>query len=136
MAAGRPRRKLEDLTPEQRTKAESVLERWHSPETRAADVADREALAEEYRRTGAIETTGELYDVDLLLRLRQLLRQLKEHRERAGLNLATISERSGIDLAALSRLENGIGNPTFTTLSRYAKAVGVVLKVDYEVVGQ
>lgn len=36
-----------------------------------------------------------------------------------------MAERSGIDKAALSRLENGVhGNPTVDTLMRYAAAVG------------
>jgi len=51
--------------------------------------------------------------------------QLKRERERRGLSLADVSERSGLDKGMLSRLENGkIMNPTQTTLWRYADAVG------------
>jgi DNA-binding phage protein len=57
--------------------------------------------------------------------LRQVLAALRAERERQGLSLADINERSGIDRAALSRLENNEdANPTLTTLERYAEAVG------------
>jgi len=57
--------------------------------------------------------------------LRQVLAALRAERERQGLSLADIQERSGIDRAALSRLENNEeANPTLTTLERYAEAVG------------
>ncbi len=50
---------------------------------------------------------------------------LKRVREAAGLTLAEVSRRCGIDQPALSRLENGHNqNPTLDTLWRYAAAVG------------
>ena len=55
----------------------------------------------------------------------ELLRHLKASREAAGLTLADVSARCGIDQPALSRLENGhTPNPTLDTLWRYAAAVG------------
>jgi transcriptional regulator with XRE-family HTH domain len=49
--------------------------------------------------------------------------------------LAVVAEASGLDKAALSRLENGkFLNPTMSTLWRYARAVGVELKLDAHVV--
>jgi len=57
--------------------------------------------------------------------LRQVLAALRGERERQGLSLADINERTGIDRAALSRLENNeSANPTLATLERYAEAVG------------
>lgn len=57
--------------------------------------------------------------------LRQVLAALKAERQRQGLSLADINERTGIDRGALSRLENNEdANPTLTTLERYAQAVG------------
>ncbi|MEM6471877.1 MAG: helix-turn-helix transcriptional regulator [Planctomycetota bacterium] len=57
--------------------------------------------------------------------LRQVLSALRAERERQGLSLADIHERTGIDRAALSRLENNEeANPTLATLERYAEAVG------------
>ena len=50
---------------------------------------------------------------------------LRRARERAGLSLAEVTLRSGIDSPALSRLENGLNpNPTLATLARYAQALG------------
>ncbi len=57
--------------------------------------------------------------------LRQALAALRAERERQGLSLADINERTGIDRAALSRLENNEdANPTLVTLERYAEALG------------
>ncbi len=57
--------------------------------------------------------------------LRQVLAALRAERQRLGLSLADIYERTGIDRAALSRLENNEdANPTLTTLERYAEALG------------
>jgi DNA-binding XRE family transcriptional regulator len=59
------------------------------------------------------------------IELRLALEALKKAREAAGLSLADVAERSGIDKAALSRLENGVhNNPTVDTLMRYAAALG------------
>ncbi len=62
--------------------------------------------------------------------LRQALAILRAERERQGLSLADINERTGIDRAALSRLENNEeANPTLATLERYADALGKQLVV-------
>jgi DNA-binding XRE family transcriptional regulator len=59
------------------------------------------------------------------IELRLALAELKRVREAAGLSLADVAARSGIDKAALSRLENGVhDNPTVETLMRYASALG------------
>jgi ribosome-binding protein aMBF1 (putative translation factor) len=59
------------------------------------------------------------------LSIRQAVFALREAREKAGLSLADIAERSGIDKGALSRIETGQhNNPTVSTLSRYARALG------------
>jgi XRE family transcriptional regulator, regulator of sulfur utilization len=51
--------------------------------------------------------------------------ELKRQRDERGLSLTDVSERSGLDRALLSRLENGkILNPTMATLWRYADAIG------------
>jgi transcriptional regulator with XRE-family HTH domain len=53
---------------------------------------------------------------------------LREERERQGLSLGDVAKRSGIDKAALSRLEGGQHlNPTWNTLTRYAAALGKAL---------
>jgi hypothetical protein len=63
----------------------------------------------------------------------ELIRQLKASREAAGLTLADLSARCGIDQPALSRLENGhTPNPTLDTLWRYAAATGKRLVLSAE----
>lgn len=62
------------------------------------------------------------------LDLRAMLALLKRHRERQGLSLADIAQRSGMDRAAVSRLETGVYlNPTIDTVYRYADAVGAAI---------
>jgi len=57
--------------------------------------------------------------------LQSLLRDLKAAREAKGLSLADLTERTGMDRSALSKLETGQRpNPTIETLVRYAEAVG------------
>jgi DNA-binding XRE family transcriptional regulator len=59
-----------------------------------------------------------------------LLMQLKAAREAKGLSLADLTEMTGMDRSALSKLENGQrANPTIETLVRYAEAVGKRLVV-------
>ena len=60
----------------------------------------------------------------------QLLKQLKAAREAQGLSLADLTDRTGMDRSALSKLETGQRpNPTIETLARYAEAVGKRLLV-------
>jgi DNA-binding Xre family transcriptional regulator len=62
--------------------------------------------------------------------LRSLLAELKAFRERSGITLADVSERTGMDPAAVSRLETGrTPNPTVETLERYTVALGKRLMV-------
>ncbi len=53
------------------------------------------------------------------------LQALKRERQRSRLSIADVAERSGLDRAVVSRLENGKqDNPTVATLMRYAAAIG------------
>jgi ribosome-binding protein aMBF1 (putative translation factor) len=57
--------------------------------------------------------------------LHDALKLLKAERQRLGLSLAELSERTGIERPNLSRLENEAeANPTIATLTRYADALG------------
>ena len=59
-----------------------------------------------------------------------VLKQLKATREAKGLSLAEMTELTGMDRSALSKLETGQRpNPTVETLVRYAEAVGKRLVV-------
>ena len=73
-------------------------------------------------------TTGEgempYHNGAAMLAVRLALR-LKEIREAKGMRIEEVSERSGLDLETLTRLETGrISNPKIDTLYRYALAVG------------
>jgi ribosome-binding protein aMBF1 (putative translation factor) len=109
----------------------------------AADTAREKALREKYQRqrptlaelvaSGDYEppvSQGGYWD------LMNVLAALRKAREAAGLSLADMKRRTGIDRAALSRLENAVtDNPTIEILSRYAGALGkrlVVKIVDAE----
>ena len=62
--------------------------------------------------------------------LQKLLLQLKAAREAKGLSLADLTELTGMDRSALSKLETDQrANPTMETLVRYAEAVGKRLVV-------
>lgn len=75
-------------------------------------------IARHHQRMAALERIGEL------------LKQLRSARERRGLSLTEISERSGVDESALSNLENGeMSDPTVETLVRYADAIGMRLEL-------
>jgi DNA-binding Xre family transcriptional regulator len=63
-----------------------------------------------------------------LMFIHQVMASLKKERERQGLTLAELSTRTGIDQAALSKLETGSNsNPTLETLYRIALALGKVI---------
>jgi DNA-binding XRE family transcriptional regulator len=67
----------------------------------------------------------------------ELLRQLRTAREERGLSLAELTELTGMDRSALSKLETGQRpNPTLETLIRYAEAVGKRLEVSLVDAGQ
>ena len=62
--------------------------------------------------------------------LRALVGELRKAREAQGLSLADVQQATGIDRAALCRIETGEnGNPTVNTLLRYARAIGRKINV-------
>lgn len=99
-----------------------------TPEDRARHKAIREKFQKERPTPQELIASGEYTDpiphgVGMTLRI--ALHELKKAREAAGMSLADVAEKSGIDKAALSRLENGVhDNPTVETLMRYPAAVG------------
>ena len=62
--------------------------------------------------------------------LQDVFTELKAAREEKGLSLADLTDLTGMDRSALSKLETGQrSNPTVETLVRYADAVGKKLVV-------
>jgi predicted transcriptional regulator len=98
------------LTPEEAAKYKTIREQV------AAELP--ELVARHHERTASLD------QVD------KLLKQLRAAREEHGLSLADITDRTGMDRSALSKLETGQRpNPTVETLVRYAEAVGKRLVV-------
>lgn len=105
-------RKHVEWTEEDRARHRAIREKFK----------DRPTI-EQLRERG--ELSGETMPLGDYLELRLLLRALRETRKQLGLSLSDLSERSGIDPAVLSKLENGRQeNPTVATLGRYATALG------------
>jgi DNA-binding XRE family transcriptional regulator len=98
------------LTPEEVAKYKAVREQ----------VAEElpELIARHHERSASLD------------QLHELLQHLKATREAKGLSLADLTELTGMDRSALSKLETGQrANPTVETLVRYAEAVGKRLVV-------
>lgn len=99
------------------------------------------ATREKYKHRPSLESlvaSGEYTTMThgAMLSLLELAAAIKERREHLGMSLADLSKATGIDRSALSRLENGqVENPTYHTLERIAKSLGVRLKFTFEQVG-
>jgi DNA-binding phage protein len=97
-----------------------------TPEEAARYKAIREQVAEELPDL----MTRHHERMATLDHLQELLGQLKAAREAKGLSLSELTELTGMDRSALSKLETGQrANPTVETLVRYAEAVGKRLVV-------
>jgi DNA-binding phage protein len=66
---------------------------------------------------------------------RELVAALRAERERQGLSLADVAERTGMDRGAIHKLEIGLNsNPTHSTLTRYASALGTRIEWHLETI--
>ncbi len=125
---GRPQKRMgqgaSESTADCAHREDAIEERYRQrPSLRAlfeSGQIDREAYeqAERLRAAGPLARTS-----------RTLIAALRAEREPQGLSLADIAERSGMDRAAIHKLEIGVSrNPTLATLNRYAEALGVQLE--------
>ena len=114
-----------------RENRQTAEERVREQSLRAKLQKERPSL-EDLVRSGecdpdAVMTMGMYFDVQ------RALQALKRERQRSGLSISAVAERSGLDRAVVSRLENGKqDNPTVATLMRYAAAVGKRFLWSYE----
>jgi DNA-binding Xre family transcriptional regulator len=96
--------------------------------------ADRERYQHEKPTPEQLLAEGghkEFVSLGELILLHGLMATLKKERELQGLTLADLSLRTGIDQAALSRLESGKNaNPTVQTLFSIAIALGKLIVCD------
>ena len=120
----RTRLAYEALSPEGKAQVDAHRKRRYEQEGLEAEVRDREIILEELRTTGTVAPNKDGAWPRDEARLVAFVRDLRRRREEAGMTLAEVAERTGIDQPALSRLENGKGNPTARTLSRYCRALG------------
>lgn len=96
------------------------IERELTPAERAYELAERDK-PEILKRAAEIKREHEA----ALRPLREALRAMREEREAQELSLADIQDRTGMSRSALCRMENDLnGNPTVSTLPRYADALG------------
>jgi DNA-binding XRE family transcriptional regulator len=108
------------------TKRRITRDRRLTPEEAAKYKTIREQVAEELPDLIARHQER----MAILDQFHTLLEQLKAAREEKGLSLADLTELTGMDPSALSKLETGQRpNPTVETLVRYAEAVGKRLVV-------
>lgn len=116
-------KKYEDLTPEQQAAVDAYRAGRKATGALEKEIAVREEIRKEYPPAAL--------DPDTLA----FLTAMRAERERRGLSLTDVAERSGIDRATISKLETGkIPNPTIATLRKYSEAVGVELKLVAEAV--
>lgn len=126
--------RLSDLPPEKRAKVEAALARARTPEARA----EEQAIRATYADRPSVQKMVERGDLDpetvtagnVRYALLRSVAALREAREARGMSLADVSQRSGIDRAALSRLENEHNiNPKLETLGRYAGSMGLEIGI-------
>jgi DNA-binding XRE family transcriptional regulator len=105
------------LSAEQQATIKAIRERSKTDRPGPDELIDRGELDELVPQAQYIE-------------LRALTVRLRDIRQRMGLSLTDLSERTGLTRAAISRLETGWNlNPTLETLFRYTEALGVGLRL-------
>jgi DNA-binding XRE family transcriptional regulator len=109
----------------------TVEERTHERTVREQFQKERPSLADLVRDDecdpDAVMTMGMYFD------FQKAIQALRRERNRCGVSIGEVAERSGLDRAVVSRLENGKqDNPTVATLMRYAAAVGKRFLWSYE----
>lgn len=100
------------------------------------DRARHQAIRETFKGKPSIdqlvargELSGNPMSLGTYVNLRLLVGNLRQWREQVQLRLSEVAERSGMDKAMLSRLENGhVANPGIETISRYLDALDKVLE--------
>ena len=60
-----------------------------------------------------------------------MMQAIVDARKRSNLTQKELAERTGIDQADISKLENGNANPTLAVLKRLADGMGMVLKLEF-----
>lgn len=102
--------------------------RVQTPEQEAAEAVIHERFQKEKPTLQSLVDSGDIGQVFTMGEYWELCKTfaaLKALREKQSLSISDLAERTGMDRAMISRLENGlIDNPTLATVTRYAKALG------------
>ena len=99
-------------TPEQEAAERTLRDQFQKDRPSLQELVDRGDI-------GQVFTMGEYWE------LRKTFAALKALREHQGLSITDLAQRTGMDRAMISRLENGlVDNPTIATVTRYAQALG------------
>lgn len=64
--------------------------------------------------------------------IRRLSRRIKEVRKEQGLTQSEVADRMDIDEGNYRKIENGITNPTYLTLTRLCNALGVQVSTFFQ----
>jgi len=62
---------------------------------------------------------------------RDIIRAIAKARASKNLTQKQLADRSGIDQADISKMENGTRNPSINLLKRLAEGMDMVLKIDF-----
>jgi DNA-binding Xre family transcriptional regulator len=112
----RTQRALQALSPEERAAAEAAITQSAARRATPAGRAEEEEVIRKVRE--------EFPPLAIDPELAKALSALRAERERQGLTLSDVSERTGIDRATLTMLETGkVMNPTVGTLRALARAL-------------
>ena len=60
-----------------------------------------------------------------------IIKAMIDARKNSGMTQKELSEKTGINQADISKLENGTANPSLRTLQRLADGMGMVLKLEF-----
>lgn len=60
-----------------------------------------------------------------------IIQAMIDARKSSGMTQKELSEKTGINQADISKLENGTANPSLRTLHRLADGMGMVLKLEF-----
>jgi len=90
----------------------------------------REMRFEDYKRE-ALENEKVRAEYDALEPEFQIIRAMLDARREMNLSQKQLAEKTGIDRADISRLENGNANPSLKLLKRIADGLGKKVKIEF-----
>ena len=82
--------------------------------------------SDEWLRAPAFRDVYDAYGRDS-----EIVQAVTNARRYSGLTQKQLSAKTGITQADISKLENGVANPSLSTLRRIATAMGMTLKVEF-----